>query len=535
MEIVREKPCQRLHHRVTAPLKVTMKNGESLFATNWSLGGLRLDNLPQTLPPVGSVLELKLELPFQGFDIAFDVKARVVRTATETGTIGAQFVELSERANDLMGHFIEDLIRGKMATIEDTICRIDVPVTPISTKPDANPAEDVPVRRWPIKTILMSTFYIIFGVCVFAYLGFLIFSYTTRMEVTSAVVTAPLVHVAMPMDGQIIPLALETGVEVKRGQKLARVIDPRIDAKISDLKIQSEKNRRDLARAQERLRIEEDRMKLYQVVNQTSHDVAKARVGAAQEALFAIDIRHERLVALRKKGLIEQAKVEGILRERAGAEARLKKAQYELERAVAMQSVSMRRHFNDKEFVSDLDLLALDVEEAHSKLALTNMKLGQLERTKAGLVVKAPFDGRIISVSASENITLLRGKNIATIEKLTEPQITAFLNQEEIVHVGMNDEASVYLPALDKRFKARVQKIDRSSLSLRMNASDYVWSDDKEKSAFVALRFQLPEEEQYLVRGGLPAVVIFSRRSVSGFYKGIKQVFTGAGSEVSEL
>ena len=512
-----------------------MANGESLFAANWSLGGLRLDRLSQPLPGVGTVLALKLELPFQGFDIAFDVEAKVVRSVSETGTIGAQFVDLSERANDLMSHFIEDLIRGKMATIEDTICRIDVPVTPISTKPDANPGDTVPVRRWPIKTILMSAFYIIFGICVFAYLGFLIFSYTTRMEVTSAVVSAPLVHVAMPMDGQIIPLALEAGVKVRRGQKLARVIDPRIDAKISDLKIQSEKNRRDLARAQERLRIEEDRMKLYQVVNQTSHDVAKARAGAAQEALSAIDIRHERLVELRRKGLIEQAKVERILRERGEAEARLRKAQYELERAVAMQAVSMRRHFNNKEFVSDLDLLALDVEEAHSKLALTNMKLGQLERTKAGLVVKAPFDGRIVSVSASENITLLRGKNIATIEKLTEPRITAFLDQEEIVHVGLNDEASVYLPSLGKRFAARVEKIDRSSLSLRMNASDYIWSDDKKKSAFVALRFHLSDDEKFFVRGGLPAVVIFSRRSVSGIYNGLKEVFIGTQSQVSDL
>ena len=123
MKIEREKPCQRRHHRVTAPMKITLPNGAYTTAVDWSIGGLRIDGFSGRLPQKGKVFDLVLELPFQGFDISFDVKARVVRTVKEDRTIGFEFEELSERAHDLMRHFIDDLIRGKMATVDDTICR----------------------------------------------------------------------------------------------------------------------------------------------------------------------------------------------------------------------------------------------------------------------------------------------------------------------------------------------------------------------------------------------------------------------------
>jgi len=205
MRIEREKPCQRRHHRVKAPMKVTMPSGLSYMATDWSIGGLRLDGVKDSLPDINEELSLTLELPFQGFDIAYEVQARVVRTVEDEKTIGFEFQNLSERANDLMSHFIDDLIRGQMATVEDTICRIDIPVTPISTKPDVNPADEVPVKRMPVKLIVMSTFYTLLAVCIFGYLSILIYSKTMRMEISSAVVSAPLATIKMPMDGILHP------------------------------------------------------------------------------------------------------------------------------------------------------------------------------------------------------------------------------------------------------------------------------------------------------------------------------------------
>ena len=53
--------------------------------------------------------------------------------------------------------------------------------------------------------------------------------------------------------------------------------------------IRLEEGKRDLIRAQERLRIESNRMKLYQVVSRTDQQIAKAQVSAAREALKALD------------------------------------------------------------------------------------------------------------------------------------------------------------------------------------------------------------------------------------------------------
>ena len=78
--VKREKPDQRRHHRVTAPLFVSLEgNPFKARAHNWSLGGLRVDGYPGELPALGNEVALQLTLPFQGFDISFDVKGRVVR------------------------------------------------------------------------------------------------------------------------------------------------------------------------------------------------------------------------------------------------------------------------------------------------------------------------------------------------------------------------------------------------------------------------------------------------------------------------
>lgn len=521
MRIEREKPCQRRHHRVKAPMKVTMPSGLSYKATDWSIGGLRLDGVKDNLPAVNEELSLTLELPFQGFDIAYEVQARVVRTVEDEKTIGFEFQNLSERANDLMSHFIDDLIRGQMATVEDTICRIDIPVTPISTKPDVNPADEVPVKRMPVKLIVMSTFYTLLAVCIFGYLSILIYSKTMRMEISSAVVSAPLATIKMPMDGILHPILMEEDVRVKMGQPIARIHDARFETNLDEKRIQLDQAKRNLARTQEKYRIEEQRMKLYQIINKTDRQIAEARVESAKQALVASDAHLERLITLRKKGLVAESKVDELRRQQANTVGRLKEAEFDLERATAMDAVSGRRYFNHKEFVSDLDILALEVEEANAKVMAASMQVEQLEVEKTRMIIKAPFDGRIVSVKQPGNIMVLRNEQLFTIEKHEQPTVTAFLDQEQILTVGLHDEAKIFIPALDRHIPAIVSKIDRNSAFINDKASHYVWNDQKGKSAAVSLTIQLTQEERNYIYAGLPAVVVFPKRSTSAIYNQI--------------
>lgn len=530
MKIIRERPCQRRHHRVTAPLNVTMPGGEKLQATNWSLGGLRLDGVSTTLPGTGDAIKLGLRLPFQGFDISFDVKATVMRSSIDGGVLGVEFTELGEREHDLMNHFINDLVRGQMATVEDAICRIDVPVTPISTQPDPNPTSAVPVRRIPLKTVLMSLFYGVLGVTVFSYLLLLLYSNTMRMEVRSAVVSSPLATVKMPMDGLLVPVRLNVDEEIRQGQPIARIVNTKLESELDDRKIALEEARNRLSRTREKYRIESERMKLYQVINRTDRQISKARLEAAREAVAASDAHFERMSKLMEKGLIVASKFDQAGLRRSQAEAHLQEAEYELERAAVMDSASGRRYYNHKEFVSDLDMLALEIDEASSVVQTAHMQLEKYETLRAGLTITAPFDGRIISVRQPGGMTVLRNEPLFTIEKREAPTVTAFLDQDQVLSVGIADQASIYFPSLGREVRATVVKIDRNSAFLDSDASRYVWKEGKDKSAAVSLVIDASEYERGEVRAGLPAIVLFPRRTRSDIVRKIGSVVGLNGS-----
>jgi len=512
MKVIRERPCQRRHHRVTAPMRVTLPDGQTLQASDWSLGGLRLDGTRGSLPAAGSQMHLALELPFQGFNISFDVAVAVIRTEGASGTLVVEFLELGEREHDLMKHFIDDLVRGKMATVDDSICRIDVPVTPISTKPDPNPSEALPVRRIPFKTIFMSLFYTMLGVSVFGYLLLLTYSNTMRLEVDSAVVSSPLATVKMPMDGLLVPVRLRVDEEIQQGQAIARIVNTKLESELDDRKIAFEQAKARLTRAQEKYRIESERMKLYQVINRTDRQIAEARLDAAREALAAADAGFERLAGLKDKGLITASKFDEAGLRRAEAESRVREAEYALERTAVMDATSERRYYNHKEFVSDLDMLALEIEEAASDVKTAQMQLEKYETLRASLTITAPFDGRIVSVSQPGGMTVLRNEPLFTIEQRQAPTVTAFLDQKQVLSVGLSDNASVYFPSPGRSVEATVVKIDRNSAFLNSDASRYVWKEGKEKSAAVSLMIDAAEYERGEVRSGLPAVVVFPRR-----------------------
>lgn len=531
MQIIREKPCHRRHHRVTAPLAVSMPNGKIATARDWSLGGLCLDDIDGTLPSPGEVMDLTLQLPFQNFGISFDVTATTIRSDSVNGSLAFEFVDLSERARDLMSHFIDDLIRGKMATIDDTICRIDMPVTPISTKPDVNPADAVSVRRLPLKTITMSLFYIVLGTLVFGYLGLLIFSKATRMEVDSAVISAPMATLKMPIDGVLVPVRMENGLVLRKGQEIARIRNAKLNARIDDQAIMLEQTKQVLMRSKQRYKIETERMKLYQVITKTDLQISEARVAAATEALAAADANFARMKGLREKGLVQTSRFEEALKRRAEAEARLLETQAKLERSTAMGGVSDRKYYNHKEFVTDLDMLALSVDEAQSAFALALMKMEKLQDSQSQLKIRAPFDGEIVSVQQTGLTTVLRNEPLLTIQQDARPTVTAFLNQDQVLRVGLHDRVKVFVPSTGQHLEAVVKEINRNSALLRAGDPTFTWKDSEDKSATVSLVLDIADQASSQIPAGLPVIAIFQKRTINDIYHRL----TGALTETRTL
>lgn len=527
MQVFRENPCQRLHHRVDAPLRITAKDGSTCFSENWSLGGLKVSDWTSELPSVGDILALDLHLPFQGFDIAFGVEVSVVRIGKNEGWFAAKFTELPERAADLMRHFIEDLVRGKMASVEDTICRIDIPVTPISTKPDVNPADEVPVRRWPVKTIVMSCFYIIFGLSVFAYAAMLLHSNIMRLEVESAVVSAPLLTVKMPVAGHLDPVAYEKGRVLRQGDLIAKITNPALDAKIEEAKLKVAQAGDALLRLEQKAHIEQERMKLYQLVSETDYNIALARKEARAEALAAADKHFLRMQRLAEKGHIANPRLEEANQRQIEASTRLMEAEQSLQQATAMMSASGRRHYNHKVFVVDLDMVELELSGARSALAVAKARLANLLRMKTNQVITAPADGLVVALFAAPHGIVERNAPLMTIEATHDLSVTAFLNQEEILDIGLSDEASIYLPAYGEFLEGKITSIDRNAAFLKPDANHYQWRDSQDRTAAVSISLKSADDQTTNIRAGVPAVVIFNRRSHSTLTARLTKWFGG--------
>ncbi len=521
MKISREKPCQRLHHRIKAPLYVSVNGQTPSSAFDWSLGGLRIEAYQGEMVNLHDELDLMLELPFQGFQISFDVKGVVVRTESDSTAISIKFIDLSERSFDLMNHFVDDLIRGKMATIDDTICRIDVPVTPISTKPTPNPSEQIPISRLPIKTILMSCFYLLLGGFVFGYLALLFYASYISMEIPSSVISSKIQTLNMPIDGVLKPVNFNVGVNVAEGDVLFKVENTNFQNKINlgKLKIKTIENQ--LLEAKDKYRIESERIKLYQIVNNTDVKIIRAQLAAKQAELTVADNNFMRVEQLNRRNAISNKQLDEAKKEQTTIAFQVKALAAKLVQATAMMSVSDRRHYNQKEFATDLDMIAVDLQTIYSNLKIEKQQLAYLVKLKNNQVVRAPYNGRITTLLHSINSALPRNEAVLTFEETDKTQVTAFLNQEEILHVGLHDIATVFIPALGVEVEGVVNLIDRSSAFIDKKYSRYGWRDKKEKTALVSLDLLLSEELSSLINAGLPAVVIFNRRTSSPIFSKI--------------
>ncbi|PCJ95824.1 MAG: hypothetical protein COA52_03165 [Hyphomicrobiales bacterium] len=521
MKIERDRPCRRRHLRLTAPLFVTFE-GQRIRAKDWSLGGIGLAGVTGDLPEVGRKFNLQLMLPFQGYDISFDVEAEVARIDEKQALIGFRYVDLPERSYDLLSYFSEDLIRGQMGTIDDSICRIDVPVTPISTKPSADHISETPIHRLPIKTILMSTLYVVIGLLVFSHTGILIYSNFMKLEISSSVVSTQLQTLKMPMDGVVHMINFTEGERVKAGDSIVQFDDLKLDRQINAAKLRIEVAKNTVWQLTQKHKIEAERLKLYQIVSRTDRDIARARLSALREALRSADAHYARIVKLREAGVARTTKVEEASKQQALAAAAVKEAELLLERDTAMNEASSRRHYNHKIFVADLDMLAVELEVAYSALKVELKKLQHLDDIKARHVIRAPFDGRIVSLYKTSHSNASRDEPLLLLERDNATTVTAYLNQKEILEIGLNDEAKVFIPALNHHISARVIKIDRSSLYLNKNATQYTWHDAKERTAAVTLDLQLSDVDAVHIRAGLPVVVIFDRRETNDIWSAIK-------------
>lgn len=537
VKVRRERPDQRRHHRVTAPLFVTI-DGQKLKAADWSLGGLRLEGFRGESPKPLQVLELVLTLPFQGFDVTFEAKGEVVRTNAQTGMLALRFTELGERERELMSHFLEELVRGSMVDVEDTIQRIDVPVTPASLKPDPNPIKQMPARRWPVKMVAMSAIYGLVGLAIFSYTAILSYSNFFRMEVKTAVISAPVETVTATADGRVEWTDVKPGDPVKAGEVVVKLVDSQLQREIELAEIAVQERKAKLGSLKRRHIEELDRIRGYAAIEMKNIEQTRLEVQALAQQLQLAAQQELRLRQLNDKGFATLTKLEDAARQVISLKKDLQVRKVELDARISLSEQNVgKRLYSGNETIGSADLagkiteIEADIKFGEHEIQLAQQKYISTLRHRDRLAVRAPFDGVVLELPRVDEANVRRGDVVAVIEQRKKREVTAFLNQDEVMRIGLGDEATLFIPALKESLKARVKHVDRTSGFIdeqkRAQNPGYRWRGPSDRTAKVMLEFADPKRvlnsERY--RSGLPVVVIFAQRSTNSILASLGKAF----------
>lgn len=176
---------------------------------------------------------------------------------------------------------------------------------------------------------------------------------------------------------------------------------------------------------------------------------------------------------------------------------------------------------------------AVDVEAkvrlAEHDIQLAKDRLSAFEKQRERAAVVAPFDGTILSLTRIDKGSVRKGDTIAVIEQRRDRSVTAFLDQDEVLKVGLGDEALIYVPAVGETFKGVVKGIDRTSGFVKEQdqheTPGYTWRGSSDRSARIAIEFAEPHMivDAARYRSGLPVVVIFDKRSTNSLFAEFKK------------
>lgn len=507
MEIIHERPSQRLHYRVAAPMRVTL--GERTFtAADWGLGGCRLAGLSDDLPASGSTHTLFCTLPFQGFNITLKTEATVVRVDAASGEVAFSFTKLGERETALMQHFIEDLVRGKMTDVADTIVRIDTPVTPVPVKPDPNPVDAMPVRRWPVKQIMMTLFYFALGAVVFGYVGIYIFATLFRLEVQTAVIAAERLTVTAPVTGIVSENLVRPGDEIAVGQALAAMDDTDHGADLRRARAALASTTAELAETETLLAEEKRKSEGYALVARNNVRQAESQLVGMELARDNALLKVERMRDLSTKGLVRADDLEA-------AELDLESVVSDLERK--------KIHIEElKELIAGGDSIRLFTGNAFAgRLAEMDARVARLKAEKdhqedvvaslAGRssrqMVRSPLSGRIVNAPSPAGSAIKQGEALFVLEETGAETVQAFLTQEEVLQVRIGTRAKLYLPAEGRWLEAKVSTVDRTAGFVDEISETYRFRAPDARSAQIVLTPRGAD----LPPSGTPVVVYFER------------------------
>lgn len=466
-------------------------------------------------PEVGTETLCTLHIPFQGFDVSFELEARVMRVSG-SNELAVEFVDVGDREREIMTHFIDELVRGSMTSVDDVILRLDSPVTPVSTKPDVNPAEQVPARRWSWKVWAMSGFYLTAGLGIVAYAMLVFYVNFLRLEVDTAVVSAPIEPILAASDGKIKKITVAMGAKVAAKTPLIVIENPKLEEAMDLAVIRVDRAIIELTAKQKELEAEQERLRDYRTIALSQLERINVKIRSLEQRTELARRQAERFKILARDGWTTKSKLDEVTSTHRALAGDLEEARLlRKERRLLLKNIDKGRFYTGGKLEGQLKELRAAVDFHWDQVALAKDELAALKRHRERLILLAPTTGRIIKLFRTAGSNVKRGEELALFERDEARIIEAFLTQEEILEIGLGDTATVYFPSIDQRVAAVVLAIDRTTGYIDEIESRYQWRGPKDRSALVMLQFLDLESDVIRKRftPGLPAIVVFERRS----------------------
>ncbi|MCY4044744.1 MAG: PilZ domain-containing protein [Cellvibrionales bacterium] len=511
MDIQFQRPSHRLHHRLNAPLNITIE-GKTYKSINWSLGGFSIPLEVDATFEVDDTVQCKLSIPFQGFEVSFKNEAKIVRVDSTMAQVGAQFIDLDKRQHDILKYFTEELVRGSMTSIREAIIRIDTPVTPVSAEPDANPQDEIPVSRWNMKNIVRFLAYSLSGIMLFTYFGITFYYNYFVLEVDTALMFARIEKVVSSANGKIKKTHFELEQMAKEGDTLFTIDDPTIAEKLALADIQVGKIQARLDAQRNRMKVENKKMDDFANFAVLEMERAKKELNASKVLVKLANKEVQRLKTLKSDSLASQTELDEALGKLTLAYSKQQTAEVDLQqKEEILAEVDRGYFFTGTNLIGSTNEYQVEVKKLSREIEIAQKEKQVLVQHQADLEILAPDNGRFLEFFFPEGSSVKQGDIMALYERDQKRMLHVYVTQEDVLSLEIGTPATIYFPSIDKRVEGRVYKIDRTGGVGDEAVENFAWMSTETKVLVKVDIHSISQDEiRELLPHGLPAMVMFT-------------------------
>lgn len=474
-----DAPRRRLHKRDLFPLQMEI-NGATYFVSQWTIKYFKVVDFSGEVK-FNQKIAIKPIIKFRDFNIQFDATAVPLHYDVEKKELVATFKNIPEEHQELLKYFSEALNSGDMVNIDNVLRRVDMPVTPASTKLAAVPTKKAQSQK--VKRNLYTSIYLFVGSVLLLFTLATLYNSFFHLNIETAFINSAVTPIQSYTQGTVKKILVANNDHVNIG-------DPLLTLDISSSDRLPKQYRIDVAKQQ---------VALFQALLDDSANKANQQTRLSQTKLNAANASLQAEILNRniKCNRRYASEIDRRNPQKRSAECQIGRKKVTAARAKVKSSKTYlatipRAHKNNSKG-SNANQKSLTILQA--KLELAQQKVKVIESTPESLsgieTIYSPISGKVIKIVELENQYMKKGELIAVIQKSGSQQfIQAHLSHKEATKLKVGSKAIAYSPSLTRDYPMVVEQVDFTDNILSVSSiSLFNQPVSENKTAKVTLKF----------------------------------------------